>query len=484
MMVQGKTLQGNIVAKGGALFLTLADFSKSDASISISRLTTDIVGNRGGVRDVDIEVRLGQGDLVIKKLSGVVAGGLISASGTIKNIAAVASRDGTLETENVFAQFNLEDFNIPELVAMFGNKDIAKTLKEKTITGKVTIKSDKFSLSQKQRLSGLSILLSQGMTDMVPIQGGVKDVELEAALEQNDLVVHKLTGSGAGGTFLIQGSVKDIFSSQLSNFDISYSGVNLDNLFPESRPGSPRFQGIADLKATVAGGGLQQDQLIQSLTGSGSVEVDKPVLKNMNILRIAFDKMDMIPGLVARLRENLSENYTEVLKQNDTKFKPTNITYAISQGKLIFQDVSVESDGFLIKAQGEVGLLGDVGINSHLFIASDLSQAFVNIVKELRFLANEQGMINMPLAITGKVPQVSVNIDRDYVLRKLIISKGSELLENIFKKKDKSQEGSQSQPGESPQDTEGSNVQQEEGRSPVPADLIKSIFDIIGSQDK
>ena len=202
----------------------------------------------------------------------------------------------------------------------------------------------------------------------------------------------------------------------------------------------------------------------------------------MNILRIAFDKMDMIPGLVTRLRENLPENYTEVLKQNDTNFKPMNINYTISQGRLLFKEVDVESDGFLVNGGGEISLLGDVQISLYVFIAPDLSQAFVKVVKELRFLANEQGMINIPLAISGKAPQVSVGIDRDYVLRKLIVSKGSELLEGIFKKKDTSQDQPQPQPDQSQQDMQNSNAQQKKDGPDDAETLIKSIFDAIGSQ--
>ena len=258
--------------------------------------------------------------------------------------------------------------------------------------------------------------------------------------------------------------------------------MNLDSLASKAGPGSPRFQGTGDLKASVTGRGLQQGQLMQSLAGSGSLKIDKPVLKNMNILRTAFEKMDMLPGLVARLRENLPENYTEVLKQNDTNFKPMNINYTISQGKLLFKEVDVESDGFLVKGTGEISLLGDVQISLYVFIAHDLSQAFVKVVKELRFLANEQGMINIPLAISGKAPQVSVGIDRDYVLRKLIVSKGSELLEGIFKKKDTSQDQPQPQPGQSQQDMQNSNAQQKKDGFDDAETLIKSIFDAIGSQ--
>lgn len=481
--VKGKTLEGDIVIKGDTLFLVPSDIFKSDASISISKLNTDMVG-KGGLKAVDMEALLDKGDIVIRKLSGRVAGGLISASGSIKNVAVVFSGEGALGTENVFVQFNLQDFNIPELLAMFGKADIAGMLDGKTLRGNVILKNEKFFLGGSDKSTGLSILLSQGMTDIVPIQGGVKDIELDAVLEQDELTVHKLTGSAAEGTFLIRGSIRDIFSSQISAFDISSSGVNLDSLFPPTSPGSPRFQGIAELEANVTGEGLGKDQLVESLAGSGSLKIDEPVLKDMNILRSAFDRMDMIPGLVRRLRENLPESYTEVLRQNDTNFEPIDITYSVSQGKLVFKDAYVESDGFLVKAQGEIGLLGDIRIDSHLFIAPDLSQGFVDIVKELRFLANEQGMINMPLRITGKAPQVSVDIDRDYVLRKLIISKGTELLEDILRKKGESQGPQQSQPGEAEEDTENSNIEQKKERSSEPETLIKSIFDIIGSGDK
>ncbi len=482
--LSGIVLKGIVSTEAEKLYMDPEKMWDSNVAISLGKCSTNILAVPGGIKDVDIEVRLEQGDMVIKKLSGIVAGGLISASGTIKNIEAVVSQKGILETENVIMQFNLQDFNLSGLLAMAGNETIAKILKDKTIAGKVRVKSDRFSISQKEKSSGLSILLSQGMTDIVPIQGGVEDIELEAALEQNDLVVYKFIGSTVDGIFSIKGSIKDIFSAQLSNFDILCSDVNLGSLFPQSNPRLPRFQGIVNLTATITGQGLKQDQLMQSLTGSGSLKISRPVLKNMNILRLAFDKMDMIPGLVNKLRENLSENYAEVLKQKDTNFKPIDIIYGISQGKLFFKDAEVESDGFLVRGQGEIGLLGDIQIGSYLVIAPDISQAFIDIVRELRFLANEEGMINMPLAIASRGSHVSVDIDRDYVLRKLIVSKGSELLENIFKKKDKSQEEPQSQRDESQQDTEDSNMQQRKNKSPEPATLIKSIFDIIGSQDK
>ena len=472
--LKDKKVNGVVTAHAEKIFLNQDKIFDANVSLKLSEFETDALPLKGGVKNLTLDAELSGKDLIIRNCSGLVAGGYISASGTIKNIKDVASQKGMLEAENILARFNLQDFNLSELAAMSGNENIVKALKEKIIEGNVTIKSDKFSLSQAGNLSGFSILLSKGMTDIVPIQGGVKDIELEAVLEQDNLLVRKLSGSVASGTFLVQGSVKDIFSSQLLNFDILCSGINLDSLLLQTSPGLPGFGGIANLKAAVTGQGFQQDQLMQSLAGSGSLQIDKPVLKNMNVLRVAFDKMDMIPGLVAMLKENLPEKYTETLKQSDTNFKTIDITYTVSQGKLVFKDASVESDGFIVKARGAAGFSGDIEVNAHLFIAPDLSQIFMNTVKELRFLADERGMINMPLTVTGKAPQVSVNIDRDYVLRKLVVSKGNELLENIFKKKDASSGEPQPQ-----QDTQNSNMQQKKDESSESATLIKSILDIM-----
>jgi hypothetical protein len=473
--IHGKTLKGNVVIKGDRLFLEPAKVFDSIFSISISKLDTDMVPVRGGLEDMDLDAGLENGDIIVKKLSGLVLGGAISAKGTVKNIAGLVSRKAPFEAEDAYIQLNLGDFDISEILEIAGKKDIASKIKGKTITGNVIIKSKKI---KKEVPQDLFISISQGMTDIVPIQGSVKDIELEAVLKQVDLIINKLTGSVAGGTFSIMGSIKDVFSTQGSNLEISCRDIDLELVLPKTQPGEPMFQGIVDFEASVSGQGLQQESLIQGLGGSGSLKLSEPVLKNMNILRMAFEKMDMIPGLISKLRENLPENYYEVLRQNDTYFRPIDAIFKIRQGNVLFDKVVVESEGFAIPARGQIGLTGDILIDANLFIAKDISESFIRVIREFSYLQEEHGMVTMPLYIRGKAPNVSVDIDRDYVISKLIVSKGTELLENIFKKKG-GEEPAQEQPG-----SESPNAAQDEEESPSPATLIKSIFDVLNSQNR
>jgi hypothetical protein len=190
----------------------------------------------------------------------------------------------------------------------------------------------------------------------------------------------------------------------------------------------------------------------------------------------------MIPGLVAKLKENLPQNYLDVLNKSDTQFKPIEASYTISQGNVTFKGLSVESDGFIVISSGSVGFLGDVKLDSQLFILPDLSKAFVGIVKELRYLQDQEGMINMPLFIVGKAPQVSVDIDRQYLLNKLLISKGTELLGDLLSGKKGSGQETQIQPDSQQQNAVQTDNQQGEEKAPEPASIFKSIFDAIGSQ--
>lgn len=484
--LDGKDVAGVLTLRAEKLYADPAKMWDSVIAISLGNFSVGLKSAPGIIKDVNLESRLDKGDLVIKKLNGTLAGGPISASGAIKNIAELVSGKAAPKAENVFAQFNIQDFNIPELANFFGKQDIAGVLEGKTLKGSVTIQSEKISLDKKEGSGGISFLISQAETDMIPVKGGVKDVGLDAVLERNDLNVRKLSGSIAGGTFLAGGRVRDIFSSQDAEFDISASGVDMDSLVPQTAQGAPRFNGIADLKAMVTWSGLSQDQIMKSLAGTGSLKIEKPLLKDMNVLRLAFEKMDMIPGLINNLVQNLPDNYIEVLKQKDTNFKPMSSDFTISQGKIIFKEANVKSDGFLVRGSGDVSFQGDVNIGSYLFIAPDLSQAFVKAVKELGYLANEQGMINMPLAVSGRAPNLAVGIDRDYVLKKLLVSKGAEILEGIFRKKDSSQTGAQedqtgaqAQPDGSRQDIQ-SQDQQQKGSSGDgdTGSLLDSVFGV------
>ena len=189
-----------------------------------------------------------------------------------------------------------------------------------------------------------------------------------------------------------------------------------------------------DLKINILINSLSQKDMLKTLNAKGNMKADSAVLENMNVLKAALDKLNMLPNLVQKLKDKLPEKYSKLLDQNYTAFKPMDADFEIRDARIYFDKLLVESDAFYLASKGSVGIVDQsFAISLNFFIPKDLSDAFVNAVPELGYLTDGEGLITMPLEIKGKVPDVSIMLNLDYVLQKLISSKGQELLNKLFK---------------------------------------------------
>lgn len=205
---------------------------------------------------------------------------------------------------------------------------------------------------------------------------------------------------------------------------------------PELRinPGNgTSFRCSLDLNMNILINSLSQDDMLKTLSAKGNIKLQNAVLDNMNILRAALDKLNMLPGLVQKLKDNLPEKYSGLLNQNHTAFKPINAGFQIKDGRIFFNEFLVESNAFYLTGKGSIGMEQDLDISADLFIQKDLSEAFINTAPELRYIADDKGFITMPLEINGKAPNITVMPNLEYVIQKLFVSKGRELLNKFFK---------------------------------------------------
>lgn len=208
---------------------------------------------------------------------------------------------------------------------------------------------------------------------------------------------------------------------------------------PELRinPGSsPSFRCRLDLNIDISINSLSQDDMLRTLSAKGNAKLQNAVLDNMNILKAALDKLDMLSGLVQKLKDNLPEKYSALLSQDYTAFKPMDVDFQIKDARIIFDSLLVESDAFYLTGKGSIGMeKQDIDISADLFVQKDFSNAFINTVPELKHISDDKGFITMPLKISGKMPNILVTPDLKYVMQRLLTSKGQELLNKLFKSK-------------------------------------------------
>jgi len=197
---------------------------------------------------------------------------------------------------------------------------------------------------------------------------------------------------------------------------------------------SPVFKCAVDMNVHILINSSPEENMLKTLSAKGNAKLTNAVLDKMNVLKTALDQLNMLPNLVQKLKNNLPEKYSALLYQNYTAFKPINADFEIRDGSIYFDKILVESEAFYLVNKGSVGMIDQsLKISSNFFIPKDLSVAFSGVVPELELIADKDGLITMPLEIRGKIPNVSIMPDLNYVLQKLIASKGQELLNKLFK---------------------------------------------------
>lgn len=197
---------------------------------------------------------------------------------------------------------------------------------------------------------------------------------------------------------------------------------------------SPVFRCSLILNAHILINKAIEGDTLKALSARGNVKLENAVLDNVNVLAVMLDKLNMLPDLVQKLKNNLPEKYSNLLSQNYTAFKPMNANFEIRDSRIWFDKLLVESDAFYFTSHGSVGMVDqDIEISADLFIPKDLSVALINTAPELECLTDDSGLIEMPFEVKGKIPGISVMPDLNYVLHKIISSKGQKLLNKLFR---------------------------------------------------
>ncbi len=374
--------------------------------------------------------------------------------------------------KNLDLRVDLALVDVTDLLDALGEAGTSTQFIGKETRGELSIASEKMHI-KKFYNSNVYVNLSDGMTDIISIKDAFRNVSLKAEMKKGNLIIQRFSGQLAEGSFLIKGIMKGVLSPQATDLEVVLENIDISMLLPDSALGEASFEGILDLNIKSSSRGLMPQKTLDAMTAEGNIRLDKPVLKNVNILEASLDKINILPGLVENLKARLPLRYKEILRQRHTAFNPIEVRFNMKDKKLFFEKTEVSSDGFSLVGKGYLDTDRNINLQSDLFIPEDLSGAFISVVRELEYLKNSQGMITMPLEITGRVPNISVRPDLDYVVQKLAVSKGQELLQDIIKKKFPS-----TKPDDSGTDTSKPKEESEIWEEPAKA-ILNTIFDSI-----
>ncbi|MFA5059764.1 MAG: AsmA family protein [Candidatus Omnitrophota bacterium] len=365
--------------------------------------------------------------------------------------------------------FDLSEISLPELYASLS---FAKDLEMiKAVEGQ--LQSDiQRAVVGAQGLRELSLdgKIIGGKLRLSSLPLPIDPVTASFAADEKKFEIKNAKLGLADGNITGDGTIEDYLKEQKFNFDLVIDAIDLSKIVPaQDQPVG--LEGKLFGQSNVSGKGFAPDNLFESLSGTGSLNVKGGKLKNINVLKLVLSKISMIPGLAEKVNENLPEKYKDAMQSEDTILKTVDLRNHISENTLVIDSLQVETDAFALSGDGRLSFDQAITLNTLIVIPQDLSEAMSASAEGLQYLFDENKQIAIPLRIGGKIPNLTFFPDLEYLGKRIMANRGREELEKVLDKVFKRDETSE------PSTPEGQDPDGQEQPKSAEEELIGAILD-------
>ncbi len=345
----------------------------------------------------------------------------------------ISPEDHTGSLDHVHAEADLSSLDMNELSRLVPDLSAAGL----GVKGNFSADIDSLKLdSTGLKNLAAQIHLKNAGVQVSSLRKPIENINFDAKADSSRFEIQNLSAELANGSVQATGNVNLATEQPLHALKVSLNNLSLQELMPEAGNDEPQLRGKLSGSFEGTARGTSAPLIANTLSGQGQVVLVEGVVLNFNLLREVFNRLGMIPGLTEKLDARLPVEYRQKLEAQDTVFNPIQLPLVIRNGTLSFDNIAVRTDSLDLQGVGSIGM-GDkrVALQMRLKIDPDLSAALIQSVRELQYLADQEGRLEIPLIIQGFAPHITVVPDLQFVASKLAMSKGQEMLGNLFQNK-------------------------------------------------
>jgi len=326
---------------------------------------------------------------------------------------------------------DLSDLDVDQIAAGI------PAFKEAGLTGDLggVIKLDSRELIVgSEGLTSLSadVRLTDGHAKLKAVPVPIEGMDLLAIISEDNIKIKRLIIPLASGKISGTGIVEDYLKSQTYAGNLDLNDIRIHELTANVDLPA-KIEGILLGDFKVSGSGFDDQAMRSTFSGKGSIQVKDGRILNVNILRMALDKISFIPDLVAKIENNLPVKYKEKLKNKDTVLEQIEIKILLHDGVIAINQALLNADGFLISAKGQMDFDQNITLNADLYIPEELSSSMVAASEDLKFLVNDKGQIHIPFTqYRGKVARIKMVPNVGDIGKAAIKNRGKEELRKVI----------------------------------------------------
>src|SRR6266478_5742995 len=188
-----------------------------------------------------------------------------------------------------------------------------------------------------------------------------------------------------------------------------FTAGSMSFFFFSSRRRHTRFD--CDWSSDVCSSDLNWEAIKPTLRGQGDAEVLQGALLNFNIAESALNGITGMPGLTNIISPSLRTKYPETFTAKDTEFKELKANFDLADGRMNVKNLRMSAAEFVVQGNGWADFDRKVDFRATLSFSQRLSADLSQSAREVKYLLNNQGQLEVPFALTGKMPNVKPKPD-------------------------------------------------------------------------
>lgn len=247
------------------------------------------------------------------------------------------------------------------------------------------------------------------------VDADYKDLQTSTSLVDRVATIESLSLGAFSGSLKAKGRYDMREATPQFAATTNIKGMDVTQMSRAFAPASKQnVRGQIDMDLDVTGAGKDWDSIQKSLKGQGKAEVVNGALLDVNL---AESVMSNIPGGVTLVPATIQKKYPAIFSAKDTEFKQMKGSATIADGRARTDDLLVTAAEFETRGKGWFAFDRKVDFKAVLLFSQQLSQDILSKAKEAKGFANDQGQIEMPFTLSGKLPGAKPKPDMNYVAR-------------------------------------------------------------------
>ncbi len=382
-----------------------------------------------------------------------------------KSQVRLAAKATSLAPLNLSYRLSSPELNLADLRAAPSGAKRPELLKNLTSEGSVAMRDG--ALSYRGDLNSPSGTIADG---------DYQDLQSSLSFAGQVATVESLSLKAFGGALKARGRYDVRETTPRFAAATTVQGMDLTQMFRALAPSAPQnLRGLLNMDLDITGSGKEWNVIQKTLLGQGKAEVVNGVLLDVNLAESVLSGATGIPGVVTLVPAEVRNKYPAIFASKNTEFKQMKGSAIIGDGKARTDDLVISAAEFETLGKGWFAFDRTVDFRALLVLSQPLSQDIVGRVKEMKNLANDQGRMEIPFNLSGKLPGAKPRPDLGHIARAMQKGALERGLDRLFRKK--SPKGGE---GSLPSQEQQPPVSQEKKKKSPAEEILRGLEGLFG----